>query len=339
MDETPEFYNLYEGVSVVIVTYNGKEKLHSTLHHLANQINIDFPYEILLVDNNSKDDTRNISKEIWSKFSSPFPFRTCVESIPGTMYARKKGLKESKYRYILFCDDDNWLSPNYVKRAYEYITGSSEVAAVGGKGIIEYEKGFTPPDWIKDYERNYATGAQGEESGGDTTYRKGCLYSAGMIVNKVWLNKLFQKGFTSSLQGRDGKSLRAGEDTELTMALKLIGGKLHYNPDMKFKHFMPANRISWSYLKKMCRSFGYSDFLLSPYNNGLQKNYYRRLLKRELLTFKRILYLSVILLFHSTKEGEHRVLERERKIGELQAFFLDLKTLLFNLRQVKLLSK
>ncbi len=338
MQNLLEFKNLNEGVSVVIVTLNGKERIKPTLEHLANQKNIDFPCEILLVDNNSKDDTIEISKQIWTDLESPFTFRTCVETRPGTMFARKKGLKESYNKYVLFCDDDNWLCTNYLKVAYEYISKTSKIAAVGGKGIIEYEKYFTPPEWIKRYEGNYATGAQGREEEGDTTNHKGCLYSAGMIVDKKWLNKLYSKGFTSSLKGRDGKSLQAGEDTELTMALKLIGGKLHYSPLMEFNHFMPANRINWSYLKRMWRSFGYSDFLLSPYYNGMKKKYFRSLFKKEFYVFKEVLHLSFKLWFVKVKQGDHRILDRERKIGELQAFFFDYSTLLSNRKQVKKIS-
>ena len=83
--------------------------------------------------------------------------------------------------------------------------------------------------------------------------------------NKTFSNKLYNSGFKSALQGRDGKTLVAGEDTELTYALRLIGGKLYYNSEMQFKHYMPKSRINWIYLKQLNQAFGYSGYIVLPY--------------------------------------------------------------------------
>jgi glycosyltransferase involved in cell wall biosynthesis len=47
---------MINGVSVVIVTLNGKGRLLPTLENLAKQRQIDFDWEVLVVDNNSDDD-------------------------------------------------------------------------------------------------------------------------------------------------------------------------------------------------------------------------------------------------------------------------------------------
>jgi len=253
-----------KGVSVVIVTYNGIKRLLPTLTHLAKQKNIDFDVEIILVDNNSSDGTSEKAQQLWDELKSPFILRIVSEKQPGTMYARKRGINESKYRYMLYCDDDNWLCEDYVSTAYSTIVKDSQIAAVGGKGIMEYEAGFDVPHWMKEYEHNFGTGAQGEKDG-DTTNDKGCLYTAGAIIDLKWLDKLYELGFSSSLKGRDGKTLVAGEDTELMYALRLIGGKLYYSSKMTFKHYMPSTRINWEYLKKLWLGFGIADIIISPY--------------------------------------------------------------------------
>lgn len=256
--------NYIDGVSLVIITYNGNERLLPTLTHLAHQKNIHFNFEIILIDNNSNDDTSEKAKKIWQELGAPFDFRVLLEATPGQMYARKRGVNEASYRYMLYCDDDNWLCEDYVSTAYSTIVKDSQIAAVGGKGIMEYEAGFDVPHWMKEYEHNFGTGAQGEKDG-DTTNDKGCLYTAGTLLDIKWLDKLYSMNFTPSLIGRDSKSLVGGEDTELTFALKLIGGKLYYSSKMTFKHFMPASRINWEYLKKLYLGFGISDIIISPY--------------------------------------------------------------------------
>ena len=142
-------------------------------------------------------------------------------------------------------------------------------------------------------------------------------------------------GFTSSLSGRVGKTLLAGEDTELTFALKLIGGKLHYSSELWFKHFMPNERKNWKYLKKLWRSFGYSDFIISPYNDRSEEIEYKKLIKGKFFLLRRIIKLSLQFFMKKPKEGTYQVLERERKIGELLAFIKAFDMYKRNKRQVK----
>ncbi|MBC7511694.1 MAG: glycosyltransferase family 2 protein, partial [Ferruginibacter sp.] len=211
------------GVSVVICTHNGKERIKATLKHLANQKNIDFNWEVLIIDNNSNDNTASFAEAYWQTLNPPCQIKIILESRPGTMYARTSGIINAGYRYLVFCDDDNWLIENFIKTAHIAIKDNSGIAAVGGMGILAFEPDFKTPVWLNKYADYFGSGPQGPADG-DTTENKGCLYTAGAILDRVWLSKLYDAGFKSYLKGRDSKSLVAGEDTELTYALKLIGG-------------------------------------------------------------------------------------------------------------------
>lgn len=306
------------GVSIVIVTFNGAARLQPTLEHLALQKDIDFPVEVVLVNNNSTDATVQTAEDYWKANGEPFPLHIFLEPRPGTMFARKTGIEKATYRYILYCDDDNWLCPEYVATAYNIISSDQEIAAVGGKGNIQYAEGFTPPEWIIPYEINFGNGPQGKKDG-DITYSKGCLYTAGAILDTVWLEKLYKKGFVSSLNGRDGKTLVAGEDTELTMALKLIGGKLYYSSAMHFQHYMPPARITWAYLKKLYYAFGYAGFTISPYFFYFKKRPYpsrKKLLKKHIKILLKLLRRK---LREQPKEGDRLLLDIAQKKGELKA--------------------
>lgn len=326
------------GVSVVIVTYNGREKIMPTLMHLAKQKGIDFEWEVLLIDNNSTDNTAQIALEFCETNHKPFTLRILKEQKPGTMYARHKGMLECKYRYMLYCDDDNWLNDLYVKTAFDIISQDSGIAAVGGLGIIEYEQGFTPPNWmVETYERSFGTGSQGENDG-DITHLKGSLYTAGAIFDRLWLDKLYSLGYTSSLKGRDGKSLVAGEDTELTLALKLIGGKLYYSSQMHFKHLMPKERIKWTYLKHLWNGFGYSNYIVSPYKNIFEPTGRIGFFKRFLGTLKRLVVLYYKSIFKTVVEGNKVLLMIELEKGTLKAMIFAHRKIKSNQRMVKLLS-
>jgi glycosyltransferase involved in cell wall biosynthesis len=321
------------GISVVLCAYNSKNRIVSTLQHLSQQKGIFFSWEILLIDNNSLDNTSGIALETWTASLSPCELRIIKEPKAGTMHARHRGIVESGYRYLLFCDDDNWFNPLYVKTAFEIIHNDPAIAAVGGCGILEFEAGFNPSEWVEKFKKTFGAGPQGKIDG-DTTDGKGCLYTAGAILDRVWLERLYNFGFTSSLKGRDGKSLVAGEDTELTYALKLIGGKLFYSSQMHFKHFMPRGRITWPYVKKMWRSFGYSDFLISPYVNHFKN---RRQHAFTVIILQRIIALSrsfVRAVVASFAEGNKNVLQFQRAIGEFKAAVFNYKTFLRNQQMV-----
>ena len=329
------------GISIVLCFYNSKDRIVSTLQHLSQQKGIFFAWEVLLVDNNSSDNTPDIALATWRASKNPCELRIIKEPKAGTMHARHRGIIESRYRYLLFCDDDNWFNAFYVKTAFETIHSDPAIAAVGGCGVLEFESDFTPPEWAQTFKKTFGAGPQGSADG-DTTYGKGCLYTAGAILDRVWLDRLYTFGFESSLKGRDAKSLVAGEDTELTYALKLIGGKLFYSSKMHFKHFMPRGRITWPYIKRMWRSFGYSDFLISPYKMHFKK---RRQQAFTVIILQRIIALAKPFLrasFALFAEGDRNVLQFQRAIGQFRAAIFNYKTFLKNqqmvanlLRQVK----
>ncbi len=321
------------GVSIVLVCYNSKNRILPTLERLANQEGIFFPWEVLVIDNNSSDGTSEIVMEAWQARKTPCELRVIKEPKVGTMHARHRGILAAGFRYLLFCDDDNWLHSTYVKTAFETICRDQAIAAVGGIGILEFEPGFNPPAWVKKYEKSFGAGPQGLADG-DTTHDKGCLYTAGAILDRIWLDRLYSLGFESSLKGRDGKSLVAGEDTELTYALKLIGGKLHYSPKMHFKHFMPKGRMTWSYLTKMWKSFGYSNFLIMPYKihfkNGRAHSLNVLILKRVIAVAKTF----IVAAFAFFSEGNRNVLQFYKAIGQLKAVLFKYKTFQRNQQMV-----
>lgn len=308
------------GVSVVIVTYNGKNKLEATLTHLASQQCNDINWEVLLIDNNSNDKTSEFVAELWQKLKSPVPLRIIEENKQGTMYARYSGIINANYRYLLYVDDDNWLQPDYIKYAYNKITNNHEIAAIGGQGELVFEDGFEAPDWIVKYSGYFGSGPQGKEDG-DTTEVKGCLYTAGAILDRVWLDRLYSSGFNSVLQGRNGKSLIGGEDTELTYALKLLGGKLFFYSDMKFKHFMPHQRIKWEYLIKLSRSIGFSNYVLRYYNKDASHNIFIN----YILTIGLITKYFIKSVLNGFNEGSDHIINYYKFLGQFEALLLQKK--------------
>src|SRR5690348_8092021 len=67
------------GISVVICTYNGAERLPQTLAHLAAQEDTGtIAWEVLVVDNASTDDTAEVARRCWPA-DAPAPLRVVGE--------------------------------------------------------------------------------------------------------------------------------------------------------------------------------------------------------------------------------------------------------------------
>lgn len=253
--------NTINGVSVVICCYNSSKRIEKTLIALANQVfTIDVDWEVILIDNNSSDDIHQTATNIWNGLYTGIDFSIYKEPQAGLGFARKRGIDSAKYDYVLFCDDDNWLAANYVQGMYTIMNSDDAIAACGGKGIPFFET--NPPNWFMEYAEAFATGSQ-EINKVDGKIIN--LYGAGMTINKNHFYQLEQTGFKSLLKDRTGNSLSSSGDTELTYAFVLMGLKLMYADDLRFYHFMPANRLTKEYLSKLFNAFG---------NDGPVRNLY-----------------------------------------------------------------
>ena len=248
-------------ISVIICCYNSRNRIEPTLKSLANQKLHNVPWEIILVNNNSNDNTSKIAQEHWDLFKCFTPFRIVDESQPGLSFARKKGVNTSKAEYVLFCDDDNWLNENYVKTACEIMDSDNSIAALCGKNVAEYE--VAPDDFVLQHEEAFAVGYDDLES----CYLEGrkTPWGAGMVLRKSFLDKLDALNFKSLLSDRKGMELSSGGDTELCYLLKLCGFKWRYDTRLELKHYIPKERSNYAYLKKLYYGFGKANAVIDWY--------------------------------------------------------------------------
>ena len=104
-------------VTAVICTYNGARVIPRALEALSQQTFYG-PAEVVVVDNNSQDGVAEEAERYWNALNKPpFPMRCIEERQPGIAFARRTGVMTAKSEVIVFCDDDNLLSPDYFARA------------------------------------------------------------------------------------------------------------------------------------------------------------------------------------------------------------------------------
>jgi glycosyltransferase involved in cell wall biosynthesis len=256
-----------KGISVVICSYNSEHRIKDVLGCLLAQKNTDgFAWEVIMVDNASADNTVETARQSWHH--PRVPLHIFHEPRQGQSYATRTGIKKAKYDIILMVDDDNYISPNYVSRAYIIMETHPEVGIAGGRGIGVFEK--EPPAWFGNIEQAFAIGPQGDYEGYLPSNRR-YIYGAGSIIRKPVYNYLMSSNFQLMLKGRIGKSLMAGEDTERSLAFRILGYKLWYDPSLEFRHYMPASRLNWNYIRRLYNSFGRTSVYFDLYGEILNK--------------------------------------------------------------------
>jgi glycosyltransferase involved in cell wall biosynthesis len=248
-----------EGLSVIIVCHNGASRLPATLSHLKTQEPSPVPWEVLLVDNCSNDGTAEVAYSQWQ--NGPAPLRIVRELRLGVRYARERGLREARYAFLGFVDDDNWIAPDWVRVAYETISSDADLAAVGS--IREAECEVPPPAWFESYHSIYAvlTDQDLKQMSGAPNF----LPTAGLCLRKAAWEQLVRNGFQFLLSGSTGGRTQGGEDTELTLALHLAGWGLTIDSRLRLKHLLPRGRLKWTYLRRLLRSYGASHVPIEAY--------------------------------------------------------------------------
>ena len=185
------------GVSVVVCCYNSSQRLPKTLAHLAcQQVSGEIPWEVLVVDNASTDDTAEVALRAWTELAQPAPLRVVRESEPGLSYARRRGFTEAACEYVSFVDDDNWVAPQWLKVVFEVMSEHATIGACGGISKAACE--VKAPAWFEAFKSSYAIGAQGQEAG-VVPEERGFLWGAGLTVRRSVWQELVSSGFRSLL--------------------------------------------------------------------------------------------------------------------------------------------
>lgn len=244
-----ESTNYSNGISIVICTYNGLSKLEPTLKAIfLLQKEESIHWELLIIDNASTDNTADFCKKLIHEYGFESHSRIILESKVGCNHARRRGIDEAKYNWLLFCDDDNHLFPDYIQKAWSILNANPLIGALGGEGIGLFED--TKPEWFDRYSHSFAIGPQSIKDG-RIKVKRAELYSAGTFFKKELLMQYFDANFNCLLVGRKGNVILGGEDVEFCLLIQLLGYEIWYSGELKFYHYMPKARMTWSYYLKL----------------------------------------------------------------------------------------
>jgi GT2 family glycosyltransferase len=236
-------------ITVVVCTYNRCQSLAKALSSVAAQTppeSVD--WEVLVVDNNSSDQTRDVVEEFCRR--QPSRFRYVFEPNQGLSHARNAGIREARGQVLAFMDDDVTVEPTWLQNLTAALH-NREWAGAGGR--ILPEQTFSPPRWLS-VEGPYALLPLAFF---DRGLEAGPLAEPPYGTNMAFRKEMFEKygGFRTDL-GRCAGSTLSNEDTEFGRRLMAAGERLRYEPSAVVYHPAPENRVQKDYFLTWWFDFG-----------------------------------------------------------------------------------
>jgi glucosyl-dolichyl phosphate glucuronosyltransferase len=237
-------------VSVVISTYNRAAVLPQALDSIVNQDAGNFRYEVIVVDNNSHDNTRAVVESYLGRGNPEF--RYVFEGRQGVSYGRNAGIAVARGAIIAFFDDDISVSRDWLATIRALMDEHPEVDFIGGKVLPEWT--VPPPAWLTP--ANWSPVAlvdYGPEPLYATAENELCLVTANLAVRR----SLFETVglFSLDLQ-RVKDSIGSMEDHELLIRAWRAGKRGLYAPNLIVTTGVPQARMTKRYHRRWHRGHG-----------------------------------------------------------------------------------
>jgi glucosyl-dolichyl phosphate glucuronosyltransferase len=227
-------------ISVILCTYNRSELLQKALESLAeSQLPAELQWEVLVIDNNSKDSTRRVVEEFCRRH--PGRFRYLLERQQGKSFALNTGLREAKGEILAFVDDDVTVDPQWLQTLTVNLRSSKWT---GSGGRILPERNFVRPRWYPPDARQASAPLALFDLGNEP----GPLDTSPYGTNMAFRREVFERNgcFRTDLGPRPGTEIR-GEDTEFGSRVLSAGEPLRYEPSAVVYHAIPEHRLQRGY--------------------------------------------------------------------------------------------
>lgn len=239
-------------VSVIICTYNRGAYLYKALESLARQSLAVTSFEVIVVDNNSTDNTAEVCEVIQMEYDD-LPLRYVVEAKQGLSHARNRGIDEARGNVLIFMDDDARADKNYLEAVLTFFMDHPSVLAAGGRIYPDWES--SEPKWMSVYLRPLVSVL---DMGNEVTFFRKYKYPVG--ANMMLHRKALEiGGYFNPELGRKGSGLQGGEEKDYFFRLQDKGVIIAYIPDAIVHHHVPDSRLEKQFIRRQAHQVGKSE--------------------------------------------------------------------------------
>ena len=222
-------------ISVICCTYNRDRVFEDTVRSFLDCGTDGIDHELLLIDNNSTDRTR----EIGERFGARYPgIRYMNEPSQGHPLAKNRGIRESRGDIVAFVDDDVFFVSDWLKALASTFEVHPEIACVGGKVVPHFEA--ERPPWLEDD----MLWIYGVTRYGDLE-KEIRFPDIPIGCNMAFRRSVFEKigDFHMSL-GRKPGILLSGDEDHFLLRAERAGLKTLYAPEVRVSHRVPPARLT-----------------------------------------------------------------------------------------------
>jgi glycosyltransferase involved in cell wall biosynthesis len=228
--------------SIVIATYKRAADLSETLRSLAH-LKPDGPWEVIVVDNNSPDDTRAVVDDAARTF--PVELRYVFEGQQGRSPALNAGIRVSRGAIVVTTDDDVRVPADWLNSAAE---GLARLGCdyVGGRVLPIW--GGPRPAWLPDHGgKQWAVIALLDYGPEPIEFGTRVPLGVNMAFNR---DAFARAGLLDPDTGRRAGTLLGQEVREWCIRARKAGVRGFYVPEMVVEHIIPADRLTKAYFRR-----------------------------------------------------------------------------------------
>ncbi len=206
-------------ITAILCTRNRSKKLSAALSAMARLDVAGLPFDLLVVDNGSTDDTPAVVAA--AARLCPFPVRLVSEPEPGLSRARNRGMSMAHGTLLLFTDDDCLVAPSWVRSALLAFDGDWH-QVIGGR--------------VELYDPNEPSNLQRTAVEPDVLTGTESLFGFLHGANFAFGRSVSQQAGRFDVGLGAGTPLHAAEDTEFVYRAFRLGIPVRYDPGMLVHH-------------------------------------------------------------------------------------------------------
>ena len=237
-------------ISVIICSYNRARYIIEALESLLHQDIDKGAYEVIVVDNNSTDDTEIVCRSFIDEHPE-LNAQFLIEIQQGSSFARNTGASAAMGNILVFMDDDAVAEKNFISGYIKLFESHPDAIGGGGRIIPRYipEK----PKWMSYYVSSLV---------GNFDYSpQQCVFQLGkypLESNMAVKAEAFKKigGFNTDLPGVKGNLRIGGEGKDFFYRLTADGSIIMYDPTIRVLHVVETSKLTREYMYRVASGIG-----------------------------------------------------------------------------------
>jgi glucosyl-dolichyl phosphate glucuronosyltransferase len=265
--------------SIIVCSYDRAESLDSTLSSLSMQVFKLGGLETIIVDNNSRDNTKSVAMSHIDNCEGSNSFRYIFEPKQGLSHARNTGIQHAKGEVIIFIDDDAYPCSTDWAEALTKVFIDENVGVAGGDAIPVWPTTGRPA-WLHDNLLKYLGLVSFNRREICDLHYPGYPYGVNIAFRKSLITEF--GGFRNDF-GRIGEYLLSGEEIHLCKEIENAGYRVVYVPKTQVKHVMAPGRLNKKWFLERAYCQGITKATLEIHRRFSMKTLYLVILRTAII--------------------------------------------------------